>query len=408
MRKITIVGAGQFGLHLGIGLLREGYEVTIVTNRTADEVASGKVLSSQILFGPVLKMEADLGLNPWIDDGGHVDGVSFTVGDGAGGRMLGWSHDMGGLGGQSVDQRIKMPRWMSIFEERGGTLVIKDAGVDDLEVLATECDLLIVASGKGEISSLFARDDRRSEIDRSQRHLAMVYVLGMEPDQHGAHTSRYVQIPGVGEYVTFPCLSLNGPCDIIMYESVVGGPMHEMLKDVRDADAMLTAGVAVLDRIAPWEADRCRGLTVSDPLSFLTGAVTPTVRRPLAALPSGRTVMGGGDVCILNDPLTGQGANNASKHADVVLRAIVAHGDRPFDAAFMERTFDAHWEKAQWVCRFANLMLNPTPDLAALMMAASAKPQLRRDFFAGFADASTFADWLFDGEGARRKIAAAA
>lgn len=407
MRKITIVGAGQFGLHLGIGLLREGYEVTIVTNRTADEVASGRVLSSQILFEPVLAMERDLGLNPWADDGGHIDGVSFTVADGAGGRLLSWAHALSRKGGQSVDQRLKMPAWMQIFEQRGGRLLIQDVGVPELESLATDCDLLIVAAGKGEISGLFRRDDDRSELDQPQRHLAMVYVKGMTPDEHGAHTSRYVQVPGVGEYVTFPCLSLNGPCDIIMYESHVGGAIHALTREANDADSMLAAGVAVLDLVAPWEADRCRNLTVSDPLSYLSGAVTPTVRQPFARLPSGRAVMGGGDVVILNDPLTGQGANNASKHAAVVLDAILAHGDRPFDEAFMTRTFDTHWEEAQWVCRFANAMLNPTPDIAGLMIAAQAQPRLRRDFFAGFADPSTFADWLFDADGAQRRIAAA-
>ena len=33
MRRIAIVGAGQTGLHLGIGLLGLGYEVTIQTDR---------------------------------------------------------------------------------------------------------------------------------------------------------------------------------------------------------------------------------------------------------------------------------------------------------------------------------------------------------------------------------------
>ena len=63
MRKITIVGAGQFGLHLGIALLRQGYEVKIVTNRTGDQIRDGRVLSSQILFPPAQAMEQELGLS---------------------------------------------------------------------------------------------------------------------------------------------------------------------------------------------------------------------------------------------------------------------------------------------------------------------------------------------------------
>ena len=36
MRKITIIGGGQSGLQLGIGLLKAGHQVRIVQNRTAE------------------------------------------------------------------------------------------------------------------------------------------------------------------------------------------------------------------------------------------------------------------------------------------------------------------------------------------------------------------------------------
>ncbi len=41
MRRIAIVGAGQSGLQLGLGLLGAGYEVTVLTDRSADEVGGG-------------------------------------------------------------------------------------------------------------------------------------------------------------------------------------------------------------------------------------------------------------------------------------------------------------------------------------------------------------------------------
>ncbi|MFX5957148.1 NAD(P)-binding domain-containing protein, partial [Acinetobacter baumannii] len=34
MRSIAIVGGGQAGLPLAFGLLEQGYQVTVVTNRT--------------------------------------------------------------------------------------------------------------------------------------------------------------------------------------------------------------------------------------------------------------------------------------------------------------------------------------------------------------------------------------
>ena len=43
MRAITIIGAGQSGLQLGIGLLRNGYDVTLVTNRSRGEAIWGSL-----------------------------------------------------------------------------------------------------------------------------------------------------------------------------------------------------------------------------------------------------------------------------------------------------------------------------------------------------------------------------
>ncbi len=68
MRKFTIVGGGQSGLQLGIGLLKAGHQVRIVQNRTAAEVAQGKVLSSQCMFSNAVQQHhnspGSLGISP--------------------------------------------------------------------------------------------------------------------------------------------------------------------------------------------------------------------------------------------------------------------------------------------------------------------------------------------------------
>ncbi len=56
-RSITIVGAGQSGLQLAIGLLDRGYEVRVVSDRTADEIGDGRVSSSQCMFDTALDHE---------------------------------------------------------------------------------------------------------------------------------------------------------------------------------------------------------------------------------------------------------------------------------------------------------------------------------------------------------------
>lgn len=67
MRKILIVGAGQSGLQLALGLQSRGYEVTVMSNRTADEIRHGRVMSTQCMFGTALGHERDLGLGFWED-----------------------------------------------------------------------------------------------------------------------------------------------------------------------------------------------------------------------------------------------------------------------------------------------------------------------------------------------------
>jgi 2-polyprenyl-6-methoxyphenol hydroxylase-like FAD-dependent oxidoreductase len=65
MKRIAIVGAGQSGLQLGLGLLAAGYEVTMFSNRTGEDIRHGKVMSSQCMFDTSLQIERDLGLDHW-------------------------------------------------------------------------------------------------------------------------------------------------------------------------------------------------------------------------------------------------------------------------------------------------------------------------------------------------------
>ena len=107
---------------------------------------------------------------------------------------------------------------------QGGELVFEDAGVEDLERYTLNSDLVIVAAGKGEIAQLFTRDAERSAYDAPQRALALTYVNGMEPRAEYSAVS-FNLIPGVGEYFAFPALTTTGPCEIMVFEGIPGGPM---------------------------------------------------------------------------------------------------------------------------------------------------------------------------------------
>jgi hypothetical protein len=85
------------------------------------------------------------------------------------------------------------------------------------------------------------------------------------------------------------------------------------------------------------------------------------------------------DVVVLNDPITGQGSNNASKCAKIYLDSILAQGDKPFDQAWMQATFDRYWDYAQYVTGWTNALLQPPPPhVLNIMGAAQGIPVLAR------------------------------
>jgi hypothetical protein len=351
------------------------------------------------MFGSALARERAVGLDFWSAECPDVEGIGFTVPDGEGGKAISWASRLD-LPAQSVDQRVKMPRWMAEFAERGGRLDIHDATIEDLEQYARSSDLVLIAAGKGDIAKMFERDAVRSTFSTPQRALALTYVTGMVPREPYSAVS-FNMIPGIGEYFAFPALTITGPCEIMVMEGVPGGPM-DCFAGVTDPQQHLETAKRIVDTYLPWEAQRCRDIELTDDLGVLAGRFPPTVRHPIGVLPSGATVLGLADVVVLNDPITGQGSNNASKCAASYLSSILEHGDRPFDQQFMQETFEQYWDYAQYVATWTNALLVPPPGhVLQLLGAAGASARIARRFASGFDDPRDFFHWFMDPDSAR-------
>lgn len=325
-----------------------------------------------------------------------MQGIGFTVPapDGSGTKALSWAARLDD-NAYAVDQRVKMPVWLAEFEKLGGKLVIKDAGVSDLELYAREDDLVIVASGKGEIGALFERDAEKSAYDKPMRALALTYVKNMVPRSEFSAVN-FNLIPGVGEYFVFPALTTTGPCEIMVFEGIPGGPM-DCWGDVKTPDQHLARSKDILQKFLPWEYERSKTCELTDDNGILAGRFAPTIRKPVATLPSGRKVLGVGDAVCLNDPITGQGSNNASKGATIYLKSILARGDQPFDATWMQGTFDQFWDYANWVVGWTNAMLlPPAPHVLELMGNAQGMPTLAHRIANGFNDPRDYFPWFAD------------
>lgn len=396
MRTIAIIGSGQAGLPLAINLKKKGFNVTLFSNRTAEQILNGHILSSQGMFDGALQLERKWGLNFWDQQCPWNKSVTFTLGiPGTSQKGIQWKGKTS-KPFQSIDQRLKFSHWLKEFESMGGSLIIQDVGINELNNIAKWYELTIVAGGKGEISQLFARDDKRSTFDKPQRSLACMYVTGMTPikDYPGVRANI---IPGVGEYFTMPGLSLNGQCEMMLFEGIPNGAF-DCWHEIKNAEEQLEKGIKLLKQFVPWEAEKCNNLQLADRQATLLGQYTPIIRQAIAKMPCGKFVLGMADTVVLNDPIAGQGANNAAKCAEIYLNSIFKRGHEQFDETWMQETFELYWQHAakaatQWSTM---LLLPPPPHIIKLLEAASNNPKIADKLANGFDNPSSLFPWVTD------------
>jgi hypothetical protein len=110
-------------------------------------------------------------------------------------------------------------------------------------------------------------------------------------------------------------------------------------------------------------------------------------------------------VVVLNDPIAGQGSNNAAHCAAIYEQRIIEHGERPFDETWMRDTFEAYGEYARHSTALSDLLLGPLPeDVQRILGAAAQHEEVAARFAAGYAQPST-ADWLMDPQKAATYLA---
>ncbi|MFL4491242.1 flavin reductase [Streptomyces sp. VTCC 41912] len=407
MRRIAVVGAGPAGAQLALGLQAHGYDVTLVTDRDPDEIRRGPVISGQCTFdtASALQSERELGLHHWEGQAPDISGLAFSLVGPHGTPNASWHAPLESPA-RSVDQRVKCAAWLEQFADGGlGEIVLHEAGVDDLEWYARTHDLVVVCTGKGELSRLFPRNCELSPYDRPRRALALTYVTGAAPraEEGAVH---YRLVPGVGEYFSFPALAATGPCDVMVFEGVPGGPM-DCWDDVRTPEDHLTRSLEILHRFFPDEYERHRHARLTDNGGVLRERLTPTVRHPVARLASGRHVLGMADAVVLNDPITGQGSHNAAQAATHYLDSILRHGTAEFTPHWMQRTFDNFWRGwGQWAVGWTNSLLTElSPHQRDLLTAAADLPSVAGALAAGFDDPRTLYRWWFEEAEALRFLA---
>ncbi|GAB3005311.1 FAD-dependent oxidoreductase [Saccharothrix stipae] len=385
---------------LSAALLRAGWRVTLYSDRTAEEHLGGGGRPTACLFGDQVEYEAELGLDFWPEASRmrriHLD--LFTDD-----RSLAFSVDAPlRKPALAVDQRLKFAAGLREVESRGASVVIGEVDADDLDGLAATHDLVVVTAGHKSLTGLFERDPERSVHSEPQRSLFMVNIHGYDLAARPEHREGVFSfLPGTLEVFWIPFHDKDvGESRSIVVEATPGG-RADRFQDVTSADEGLDVLKGVVDEMLPHESAFLRPARATSPVTWVKGRIVPVVRKPVAVLPSGRHVLGLGDAVVLNDPLAGQGANNATRMARFFAGELTAHGG-PFTASWLTERFDEWWERGRYTSDFSNGLLAPLTDAQQrVMLAASRREDIGEQLWEGFNDPSSLFPWFFDAAATR-------
>jgi len=381
MGRIAIAGAGISGLTLALRLQREGVTTTLYTERTPERIRAGRLLNLVARFEPTLARERELGVNHW----DFPDFAMYSAHVEVVGTPLAFRGDLEHPA-RFVDFRIYLARLLEDYAERGGHVVVDATPVGRAFADAAGYDLVVVAGGR-ELNGVFPRDPARSPCESPQRVLCAGTFRGTAfPEPLGLS---FNISPGVGEVFQSPVFSFDGRVSGVLFEGVPGGPFERLAGMSYDDDpSRFEAEILELFRVhAPsiyGRVDQAEfGLT--RPVDLLQGAITPTVRRAWLRHESGTYAVAVGDAWVVNDPLTGQGANLGSHCAWVLADAILA--DDTYDELFCRNVEARMWDMAGPVTEWSNAFLQPPPDhVLELLGAATADKAVADALVGGFAD----------------------
>ena len=374
MPDIAIVGAGISGLHLALRLQQAGVATTLYAERTAEELAAGPPPNLAVRFDHTRQRERQLGVAPWDSPEYGMYGATFSA---LGEQELGFWGNLS-KPGSAVDFRLYLPRLMADYENRGGTVEIVAPDAETVARLGDRHDLVVVASGRRGVAGLFPRDPERSPYAEPQRRITAGLFRGVAA--HPRNGLHYQLCPGVGEIFSICLLTARGPMTGINLEAIPGGPL-EYLSHRSPAEGLVKAVLTEIAEHAPAFRDRIdeREFDLAGPDELLQGGITPTVRVGWTALAEGKYAVAVGDAWVVNDPVTGQGANLASHSAFVLAEQILA--GPPYDEAWCRTTEARMWEFARPVTEWTNAFLQPPPPHAVEVLAAASQDQRVADAF---------------------------
>jgi flavin-dependent dehydrogenase len=180
-RKVAIIGAGLAGTTAGLGLVNAGFDVRIYSDRDRASLRNDvPPTGTAVYFGKSLEYDAEIIEDLY--DVGNSTGMSVRIFSGAGENrtpVLAFDSPFK-YKAQAVDTRLRADDRLARFLARGGKFQVRAVAPRDVDTIAADVDLTLVATGKGGLSSLFPTDAGRSAYAEPQRHLLLATFKGLQ------------------------------------------------------------------------------------------------------------------------------------------------------------------------------------------------------------------------------------
>jgi hypothetical protein len=380
---IAVIGSGVAGLHLALLLQKRQVPVTLYSDQTAAQLASGRMLNTVAHHGTTVQREQALGVDHWdLVEYGYFCHHHYVGGP----RPLSFAGAFSAPS-RAIDYRLYLPRLLADFSERGGDFRAgPPVTSEEIVRLSGRHDLVVVATGKGGASAMFPVIAGKSPYARPQRRLCAGLYNGIAPSQPKGVTMSIA--PPHGELLEIPTFSASGHVTALLFENVPGGDTEVL------ADAKYDEDPAGFDRLV-YEKLRAHHPEVFErvdvtrfgltrPEDLLQGAVTPVLREDYVVLPNKRVVIALGDAHSVVDPVVGQGANSASYSA-WELGTVIAE-DPNFDERFAQKVAARRASRVRAISTWTNLTiaLPPQPHLLQLLDAMSESPAVADEFTDNF------------------------
>jgi hypothetical protein len=416
-RRIAIVGSGQAGLVAAHGFVRAGHEVTLYSDRSAEQWLHGsRPTGTAVRFELALAYERELGLAHWDGVAPKTYGGHFTFCPQSGNRLVTVT-TRSPIYHLAIDLRLQSHRWMNDLEAAGGRVIVEKVSPERLDAIAAEHQLVLVATGRGPLAEVFPRNAARSVYDKPQRKLAMLIVTGAPRAVPGVPflAAKINVFAPHGEVFWIPYYHRDhGATWCLMFEAKVGGPLDRFDGCTTGEQAVAVAKTLIRE-FTPWDAAWAADIELADPDGWLIGGVTPTVREPVGRLASGRVVMPLGDTALSLDPIAAQGANLGNKLARHIVDAVTADPEATFDAGWMTRTFEAFWaDHGAPAVTLTNVLLEPMTAAGKLLLISqygsdgvsdSPNQRVANAVIENFMDPRRFTRAFVDKDAARQLIA---